>query len=708
MSSELGGFGIRKGGAGGGGTGLYVRLDGTTPLTGDWNAGAYKITANSFTSTLDSTFNTLTVGKGGSSVSTNTAVGYNSLFANTTGTNNTALGYGSLQSNTTGTANTALGSNSLLFNTTGQENTAIGNYSLRVNTTGNGSTAVGNYSLRSNTTGYYNTAIGWQSLQANTTGQENTALGYNSLSSNTSGYDNVAIGIGSLSNNGTAFQNTAIGSYTLVANSSGSNNVAVGFNSLYNNTTGTTNTSLGAYSAEHNTVGTNNLYLGYAAGRHLADGTTTNTGSINSIYVGANTKAKTTTDTNQVVIGYNAIGNGSNTVTIGNTSITDTYLRGAVTFNGAFKFPSTDGTSSQVLQTNGSGVISWATVAGGLTYFTEAQNSSAPNATVNVDSLTAIASTTNADISIVPKGNGAFQLAIPDNTATGGNKRGTYAVDLQRFRTANTQVASGDYSSVLGGYGNTASNNYAIAGGYLCVASNNWTVALGASCTASNSNSIALGYRAKATGDSSICLASYFYSDSTASSQNSIVIGFGVSNANFASGFGQNVLASGAYSTAIGYSPNTFGTFNRIALSGGIFTSQGDSQKSIIRLAKRTTDATLTTLTCDNSNLVAQGTQLYPQFQQMIRYKGTITGKQSGSTNVGVWDIDGVVVKGSTQASITLTVNNINLVTNASGWGTPTVSVDTTNGWLQIQVQGLVGTNIQWLCILDTVDNLYL
>jgi hypothetical protein len=44
--------------------------------------------------------------------------------------------------------------------------------------------------------------------------------------------------------------------------------------------------------------------------------------------------------------------------------------------------------------------------SGGLTFFTEAQSTASPNATVNVDSLTAIASTTNADFSILAKGTG--------------------------------------------------------------------------------------------------------------------------------------------------------------------------------------------------------------------------------------------------------------------------------------------------------------
>lgn len=49
--------------------------------------------------------------------------------------------------------------------------------------------------------------------------------------------------------------------------------------------------------------------------------------------------------------------------------------------------------------------------------------------------------------------------------STGGNTRGNYATDLQSFRTVSSQVASGDYSSILGGRNNKASGVSATAWG---------------------------------------------------------------------------------------------------------------------------------------------------------------------------------------------------------------------------------------------------
>jgi hypothetical protein len=73
-----------------------------------------------------------------------------------------------------------------------------------------------------------------------------------------------------------------------------------------------------------------------------------------------------------------------------------------------------------------------------------------PNNTVNHASIQATGGTTNVSVSIVSKGTGAFRLAVPDGTATGGNARGSSAVDLQTSRTAASMVASGASSFLAG------------------------------------------------------------------------------------------------------------------------------------------------------------------------------------------------------------------------------------------------------------------
>ena len=70
---------------------------------------------------------------------------------------------------------------------TGNNNTAVGFQSLDANTTGIQNTAVGSQSLTSNTTGNANIAIGTNCLNAHVSGDSNTAIGDGCISGNFSG-----------------------------------------------------------------------------------------------------------------------------------------------------------------------------------------------------------------------------------------------------------------------------------------------------------------------------------------------------------------------------------------------------------------------------------------------------------------------------------------------------------------------------------------
>jgi hypothetical protein len=129
----------------------------------------------------------------GGSAAGNTALGYQALANNTTGSTNTASGVGALEFNNTGKHNTASGFAALESNTTGGSNTASGVGALSVNATGNGNTASGLNALYFNN-GSYNTASGYAALETNSTGADNTAIGVEALLYNTTGSNNIAIG----------------------------------------------------------------------------------------------------------------------------------------------------------------------------------------------------------------------------------------------------------------------------------------------------------------------------------------------------------------------------------------------------------------------------------------------------------------------------------------------------------------------------------
>jgi hypothetical protein len=167
-------------------------------------------------------------------------------------------------------------------------------------------------SMTATATGGNNIAIGFEAGQSITSGNSNVAIGFQALRFNNTGASNVVIGKSAGNAITGAAQNTAIGTEALISNTTSNNNTAIGSQSLMN-VTGAANTAIGVWS-----------------GRHIADGSTANTTGSNSVFLGQQTRALANGQTNQIVIGFDTTGAGSNTATLGNTSIVDTILRGRV------------------------------------------------------------------------------------------------------------------------------------------------------------------------------------------------------------------------------------------------------------------------------------------------------------------------------------------------------------------------------------------
>lgn len=176
------------------------------------------------------------------------------------------------------------------------------------------------------------------------------------------------------------------------------------------------------------------------------------------------------------------------------------------------------------------------------------------------------ATTTNANLVIAPNGTGALVAQIPDGTATGGNARGQYAVDLQLVRGFNYEVASGLYSFAAG-LGNTASGLGSIAMGQRNAATQSGATAIGGgggagggvNATANFATAIG-GYQNNASGQYSGVFSG---TANTASSNYSTVSG-GQSNTASTNTHatvvgGQSNTASGVWSTASGYQSTASG-----------------------------------------------------------------------------------------------------------------------------------------------------
>jgi len=97
-----------------------------------------------------------------------------------------------------GNNNTAMGYASLYYNTTGDNNTASGHNSLKSNTTGYSNTASGVNALFSNTEGFYNTALGRGTGSTITTGNNLTCLGYDAEPTSATASNQITLGNGSI------------------------------------------------------------------------------------------------------------------------------------------------------------------------------------------------------------------------------------------------------------------------------------------------------------------------------------------------------------------------------------------------------------------------------------------------------------------------------------------------------------------------------
>jgi hypothetical protein len=215
--------------------------------------------------------------------SQNTGFGAKTLYSNFSGGANAATGHAALYSNTTGSNNTANGFLTLYSNTTGADNTALGSYALAGNTEGYENTATGNFSLYLNKTGIYNTASGTKALYSNNAGFNNTATGSHTLQSNTEGYWNTATGSSALTSNMTGNQNTATGISASWSNSRGSQNTANGASALYSNTVGDRNSAFGAQAGYNVANLENTTALGYWASPTFSNSVRIGNSSVTSI-----------------------------------------------------------------------------------------------------------------------------------------------------------------------------------------------------------------------------------------------------------------------------------------------------------------------------------------------------------------------------------------------------------------------------------------
>jgi len=298
-------------------------------------------------------------------------------------------------------------------------------------------------------------------------------------------------------------------------------------------------------------------------------------------------------------------------------------------------------------------------------YHTRTRTTAAPNATVPVHSLTAAGAETNIDFALIPKGSGAILAAVPDGTATGGNKRGTYATDFQKARSLADEVASGTLSFIGAGSRNKSSGIRA------CVVA---------------------GYQNDASGDGAF-------------------IGAGINN--IASGI-NSVSSGGSYNEATGESSTipggtngtTRGIYGRYSYASGVFSTTGDAQtgKHVLRIS--TTDSTPTIITGNGSTPSATNVPVLPD-NHAYAITARVIGRDTTTGDVYHVVVEGTAKRGSGAATTALdgtpVYTTISQTAGAVGWDVSLVA-NTSRGSAEIQVTGETGSTIHWVCKFDTVE----
>jgi hypothetical protein len=122
---------------------------------------------------------------------------------------------------------------------------------------------------------------------------------------------------------GNVTSNTSFGDQNLIANTSGVDNASFGFRALMY------------------LIGLSDRVVAFGsnAGRYFGTNSPLTT-ALGSIFIGYNTRASADNSINETVIGNDVVGAGNNSVTLGNTSVTKTILRGVVETNAPAVNPS--------------------------------------------------------------------------------------------------------------------------------------------------------------------------------------------------------------------------------------------------------------------------------------------------------------------------------------------------------------------------------
>lgn len=361
--------------------------------------------------------------------------------------------------------------------------------------------------------------------------------------------------------------------------------------------------------------------------------------------------------------------------------------------------------------TNGQLLAADSSQPSGVGYKTVTPNTAATDGDIAIFSGTTGTPMALKDSKLLITSDGAIQ-----STPSGGNARGTKAVDLQIQRALNTQVASGNNSALLGGQNNTASgsNSTVTAGNGNGASGSNSTVSGGTNNAASAADSTVAGGNTNAA--SAATSAVLGGTSNTASGPASAVAGgngnlatgnfnfIGGGDSNLSSGLDSAILGgtlnfiSGDYASILGGNAASAVEYGQVAHASGMFANPGDAQASELIWRKATTDATAGVELFLDGGAGSQRAVI-PLNTTWAFVIHTIARSSAGVC--AMWETKGAIQNNANTVSLVAAVSQ-SVVADGTGstWGVTgnhVVSADNVNKSLKIAVTGAAATNIRWV-----------
>mgnify|MGYP003644351486 CR=1 FL=1 len=450
----------------------------------------------------------------------------------------------------------------------------------------------------------------------------------------------------------------------------------------------------------------------------------------NTIAMGYRSKA---TQEGAVAIGYDAISTGIGSVALGrNCDATDHYATAIGSGNTASQNQAAAvfGESNTASANNALAIGGGSNTASGT--YSVAMGESATASTTYAIAIGHGAKALGGDRAMAlgrsyASGEDAFAAAIDDITGTHGAKaQHAVAIGKEALADGSSTLALGrDATATSGVYAAAIGRAYASGADSLATAIANNTSSYGAT----GSNSVAIGYRAKAnvtsgisigsssvaTGTNSLAIGGTLYGGPQAVGTASVVIGQNHSlSSPSANGPGSISLQDG--SSTNGNASNSMAVQGANTLIKGQYAYAGGeagstAQTSTYVLKRATTDATITTLTTErivSSNTPSAINQIILRNESAVSFSGTVVVREDATDgdDYAGWEIKGVIMREGAASATTLGVGIVNSLYHTAGLASAvvTLSADTSNGGLKVQVTGIASTNLRWVAAINTSE----